>query len=122
MNNRTDELAQRRQAALVGGGEKRIAQQHQKGKLTARERLQLLFDDGSFEEIGMLVVHRTTEFGMDAQKYYGDGVVTGYGTIDGRMVFLQAQTINQIRAPKPLAAVMKRNTGQRKFLPVFFRR
>jgi len=91
MNNRTDELAQRRQAALVGGGEKRIAQQHQKGKLTARERLQLLFDDGSFEEIGMLVVHRTTEFGMDAQKYYGDGVVTGYGTIDGRMVFAFAQ-------------------------------
>jgi propionyl-CoA carboxylase beta chain len=91
MNNRTDELARRRQEALLGGGEARIQQQHQKGKLTARERMLLLFDDGSFEEIGMLVVHRTTEFGMDAQKFYGDGVVTGYGTIDGRLVYAYAQ-------------------------------
>src|SRR5690606_32570792 len=91
MNNRTDDLARRRQDALLGGGEARIEQQHQKGKLTARERIQLLFDDGSFEEIGMLVMHRTTEFGMDTQKFYGDGVVTGYGTIDGRMVYAYAQ-------------------------------
>ena len=60
MNNRTDDLARRRQDALLGGGEARIQQQHQKGKLTARERMQLLFGDGSFEEIGMLVMHRTT--------------------------------------------------------------
>lgn len=91
MINRTDELTRRRREALLGGGEARIQQQHQKGKLTARERLQLLFDDGSFEEIGMMVVHRTTEFGMDSQKFYGDGVITGYGTIEGRMVYAYAQ-------------------------------
>ena len=77
--------------AKLGGGEARIEKQHQKGKLTARERIHFLLDDGSFEEIGILVTHRTTDFGMADQKFYGDGVVTGYGTVDGRLVYVFAQ-------------------------------
>ncbi len=77
--------------ARLGGGEKRIEAQHAKGKLTARERLELLLDEGSFEEVDMLVRHRSTEFGLDKQRFLGDGVVTGYGTIDGRLVFVFSQ-------------------------------
>lgn len=77
--------------AKLGGGEDRIAKQHKKGKLTARERVLLLLDGGSFEEIGILVTHRTREFGMEDQQFYGDGVVTGYGTVDGRPVYVFAQ-------------------------------
>jgi len=77
--------------AKKGGGEKRIAKQHEKKKLTARERINYLLDDNSFEEMGMLVTHRTTDFGMDKEIYYGDGVVTGYGTIDNRLVYVYAQ-------------------------------
>src|ERR1043165_3772415 len=77
--------------AQLGGGEKRIESQHKKGKLTARERLHFLLDEGSFEEIGMLVTHRSTEFGLDKEKYLGDGVVTGYGTVNGRLVYAFAQ-------------------------------
>ncbi len=77
--------------ALVGGGADRIASQHKKGKLTARERIHLLIDEGTFEEIGQLVVHRSTDFGMEKQQYYGDGVVTGYGKINGRLVYVYAQ-------------------------------
>src|SRR5690554_7450180 len=77
--------------AKKGGGEKRIAKQHEKKKLTARERVEYLLDKGSFEEMGILVTHRTTDFGMDKQIYYGDGVVTGYGTINGRLVYVFAQ-------------------------------
>ena len=91
MNKKTKELTRRQDLANLGGGQDRIDQQHAKGKLTARERILLLFDDNSFEEIGMMVVHRTTEFGMDQQQFYGDGVVTGYGTIDGRLVYAYAQ-------------------------------
>jgi propionyl-CoA carboxylase beta chain len=91
MNKKTKELTRRQDLANLGGGQDRIDQQHAKGKLTARERISLLFDDNSFEEIGMMVVHRTTEFGMDQQQFYGDGVVTGYGTIDGRLVYAYAQ-------------------------------
>lgn len=80
-----------RRTALLGGGEKRIEAQHKKGKLTARERLDLLLDDDSFEEFDMFVTHRTKEFGLDKEKYLGDGVVTGYGTIDGRLVFVFSQ-------------------------------
>ena len=72
--------------ALQGGGEKRIAKQHEKKKLTARERIEYLLDPGSFEEIGQLVTHRTTDFDMQDQKFYGDGVITGYGTIGERLV------------------------------------
>lgn len=75
----------------MGGGSARIESQHKKGKLTARERLQLLLDEGSFQEIGMFVTHRSTDFGLENEKYYGDGVVTGYGTIDGRMVYVFSQ-------------------------------
>ncbi|MEQ8629469.1 acyl-CoA carboxylase subunit beta [Ekhidna sp.] len=77
--------------ALKGGGEDRIAKQHEKGKLTARERIDLLLDEGSFEEIGKFVTHRATDFGMDKQKILGDGVVTGYGTIDGRLIYVFSQ-------------------------------
>ena len=77
--------------ALLGGGEKRIAAQHAKGKLTARERIELLLDEGSFEEWDMFVEHRCTDFGMAAETVPGDGVVTGYGTINGRLVFVFAQ-------------------------------
>ena len=79
------------QEALKGGGADRIAKQHEKGKLTARERIDLLLDKGSFQEIGKFVTHRATDFGMDQQKYLGDGVVTGYGTIDGRLVYVFSQ-------------------------------
>ena len=77
--------------AKLGGGEKRIASQHAKGKFTARERIHMLLDDSSFEEFDMFVTHRCTNFGMEKEKYLGDGVVTGHGTIDGRTVFVFAQ-------------------------------
>ena len=91
MSQNKENLARKISEALKGGGEKRIAKQHEKKKLTARERVDYLLDEGSFEEIGILVTHRTTDFGMDKQKYYGDGVVTGYGTINGRLVYVFAQ-------------------------------
>ena len=91
MNKKINELIQRQEQAYLGGGQDRIDQQHAKGKLTARERILLLFDENSFQEIGLLVVHRTTDFGMDQQVFYGDGVVTGYGTIEGRLVYAYAQ-------------------------------
>jgi propionyl-CoA carboxylase beta chain len=83
-----DELARRRAQAKLGGGERRIAAQHAKGKLTARERIDLLLDEGSFEEFDMFVEHRAHEFGMADQKIPGDGVVTGWGTINGRTVYV----------------------------------
>lgn len=87
-----DELEQRRAGARLGGGEKRVAAQHTRGKLTARERLELLLDTGSFEEFDTFVQHRCTDFGMDkAEKIPGDGVVTGWGTVNGRKVFVFAK-------------------------------
>ncbi|MET0170630.1 MAG: acyl-CoA carboxylase subunit beta [Aliihoeflea sp.] len=86
-----EQLEERRSQARLGGGEKRIAAQHAKGKLTARERIEVLLDEGSFEEYDMYVVHRTTDFGMADQKYSGDGVVTGWGTINGRLVYVFSQ-------------------------------
>ena len=100
MNNiqkeKIKELVARRQSARMGGGQKRIDAQHAKGKLTARERLDLLLDKGSFEEFDMFVQHRCTNFGMEKSKFDGDGVVTGMGTIDGRLVYVFAQdfTVN----------------------------
>ena len=90
------ELVERRESAKMGGGQKRIDAQHQKGKLTARERLALLLDEGSFEEFDMFLQHRCTNFGMEKTKSDGDGVVTGMGTIDGRIVYVFAQdfTVN----------------------------
>lgn len=89
--NKTAILEQKKAEALLGGGEKRIEAQHKKGKLTARERIQLLLDEGSFEEIGMFVTHRSTDFGMQNEQYLGDGVVTGYGTINQRLVYVFSQ-------------------------------
>lgn len=84
-------LQKMREAARLGGGQKRIDAQHKKGKLTARERIDLLLDDNSFEEFDMFVTHRTKEFGLEKEKYLGDGVITGYGTIDGRLMFVFSQ-------------------------------
>lgn len=84
-------LEEKRREALVGGGEKRIEAQHKKGKLTARERIHFLLDENSFEELGSMVTHRSTEFGLDKIKFLGDGVVTGYGTIQGKLVYVFAQ-------------------------------
>src|SRR5213080_527091 len=86
-----EELEKRRELARLGGGEKRIAAQHAKGRLTARERLSVLLDPGSFEEYDMFVEHNATDFGMADQKIPGDGVVTGSGTINGRLVYVFAQ-------------------------------
>jgi propionyl-CoA carboxylase beta chain len=86
-----DELDRKNRESLVGGGEKRIEQQHAKGKLTARERIHLLLDEGSFEELGKFVMHRSKDFGLDKEYYLGDGVVTGYGTIHGRLVYVFSQ-------------------------------
>ncbi|MCC7049408.1 MAG: methylmalonyl-CoA carboxyltransferase, partial [Alphaproteobacteria bacterium] len=85
------QLEQKRAAARAGGGERRVKTQHDKGKLTARERIQLLLDTDSFEEWDMFVEHRCTDFGMADQSVPGDGVVTGYGTINGRLVFVFSQ-------------------------------
>ncbi len=85
------QLDELRQQARMGGGQKRIDAQHARGKLTARERLDILLDEGSFEEFDMFVRHRSTEFGMQDDRPYGDGVVTGWGTINGRMVYVFSQ-------------------------------
>lgn len=89
--NKIKELLEKRELAKLGGGQKRIDAQHKKGKLTARERIELLLDEGSFEEFDMFVTHRCTDFGLENQQFYSDGVVTGYGTIDGRLVYVFAQ-------------------------------
>ena len=86
-----DQLDAKRAAARLGGGERRIKAQHERGKLTARERIELLLDPDSFEETDMFVEHRCTEFGMAEQQVPGDGVVTGHGTINGRLVFVFSQ-------------------------------
>ncbi len=86
-----EELEQRRATARLGGGQKRIDAQHKRGKLTARERIELLLDENSFEEFDMYVEHRCTDFGMEDKKIPGDGVVTGWGTINGRVVYLFAK-------------------------------
>ena len=91
MQSKIDILESKIAEAKLGGGQARIDSQHKKGKLTARERLHFLLDEGSFEEIGMFVTHRSVDFGLEREKYLGDGVVTGYGTIDGRLVYVFAQ-------------------------------
>src|SRR6201991_2996737 len=91
LQQKFDELDRKNEESLLGGGEKRIEQQHSKGKLTARERVLLLLDEGSFEELGKFVMHRSKDFGLDKEYYLGDGVVTGYGTIAGRLVYVFSQ-------------------------------
>ncbi|MCK5574915.1 MAG: methylmalonyl-CoA carboxyltransferase, partial [Sphingomonadales bacterium] len=91
MKDILEELEKRREQARLGGGEARIEAQHKRGKLTARERLDILLDEGSFEEMDMFVEHRCTDFGMEGQKIPGDGVVTGTGMINGRLVYVYSQ-------------------------------
>ena len=85
------ELKKRDHLAEEGGGEKRRERQHKEGKMSARERIEFLLDEGTFEETDKLVTHRCNDFGMQDQKYYGDGFITGYGRIEGRLVFVFAQ-------------------------------
>lgn len=91
IENKIQDLLNKREEARLGGGQKRIDSQHKKGKFTARERIEMLLDEGSFEEFDMFVTHRTTDFGLDKQSFLGDGVVTGHGTIDGRVVYVFSQ-------------------------------
>ena len=91
MKENIKELERRKAAAKLGGGEDRIKKQHAKGKLTARERLDILLDDGSFQELDMFVEHRAVDFDMDKQRIPGDGVVTGYGKINGKLVYVFSQ-------------------------------
>lgn len=91
LQQKFNELDRKNAEALLGGGEKRIEQQHAKNKLTARERIHLLLDEGSFEELGKFVMHRCKDFGLDKEYYLGDGVVTGYGTVNGRLVYVFSQ-------------------------------
>jgi len=91
MDSKLKKLEDRIASAHIGGGKRRIDKQHAKQKLTARERINYLLDEGSFEEMGILVTHRSTDFGMEKKLYFGDGVVTGYGTINGRLVYVYAQ-------------------------------
>jgi propionyl-CoA carboxylase beta chain len=89
--SRLDKLARKNQEALLGGGQDKIDAQHKKGKLSARERIALLMDEGTFEELGKFVTHRSSEFGLENQRYLGDGVVTGYGKVNGRLVYVFSQ-------------------------------
>src|SRR6188768_1886868 len=91
MREKLDLLERRVAESEQGGGEGRVKAQHAKGKLSARERLDLLLDEGTFVELDRFVVHRSTDFGLDAQHFYGDGVVTGYGRIEGRLVYVFSQ-------------------------------
>lgn len=91
LQTKYDELHRKNEEALTGGGVKRIEQQHAKGKLTARERVQLLMDEGTFEELGKFVMHRSKDFGLDKEYYLGDGVVTGYGKVNGRLIYVFSQ-------------------------------
>ena len=89
--DRNQDLKDKREASKLGGGQARVEKQHAQGKLTARERLTLLLDEGSFHEVGQFVEHRATSFGLEKNKIPGDGVVTGYGTIHGRLIYVFSQ-------------------------------
>ncbi len=91
IQSKINKLIEMREEASLGGGEKRISAQHKRGKYTARERIDMLLDEGSFEEFDMFVTHRSTNFGMEKTHFLGDGVITGHGTIDGRVVYLYSQ-------------------------------
>ncbi len=113
LNKKVEELRRLKREAELGGGKKRIEVQHQKGKLTARERIQILLDEGSFEEIDMLARHRSTAFGLEKERPLGDGVVTGFGTIDRRPVFVFSQdftvfggSLSEVHAEK-IVKIMK---------------
>ena len=91
MRDKLSLLERRRAESEKGGGDARLKAQHEKGKLSARERLDLLLDEGSFVELDRFVVHRSHDFGLEKQHYYGDGVITGHGRIDGRLVYVFSQ-------------------------------
>ena len=110
MQHILEELDKRREAARMGGGEKRIASQHAKGKLTARERIALLLDEDSFEEFDMFVEHRAVEFGMAEQKVPGDGVVTGWGTINGKRRLRVLQGLHRVRRQRSRAPTRRRSS------------
>src|SRR3974390_3380779 len=93
------ELKRRDSLAESGGGEQRLTAQRKQGKMTARERIEFLLDEGTFEETDRMVTHRCTDFGMQKQKFFGDGFITGYGRIEGRLVFLFAQDFTVFRGP-----------------------
>ncbi|MDX1531128.1 MAG: carboxyl transferase domain-containing protein, partial [Rhodothermales bacterium] len=101
------DLRERRAQARLGGGERRIEKQHEKGKLTARERIDLLLDEGSFHELGTFVRHQVSDFGLDKNRPYGDGVVTGYGTIHGRLVYVFSQDFTVFGGSLGLAHAQK---------------
>ena len=107
MSDRVKLLESRKAEALLGGGEDRIAKQHAKGKLTARERIDMLLDEGSFEELGMFVRHQAHDFGLQKNRPYGDGVVTGYGTINGRTVYVFSQDFTVFGGSLGLAHAQK---------------
>jgi acetyl-CoA/propionyl-CoA carboxylase carboxyl transferase subunit len=90
MDDKIEELREKKREAEKGGGEERIDAQHDKGKMTARERIEYFLDDGTFQEFDQLKTHRCTNFDMEENQPYGDGVVTGYGEVDGRQVFVFA--------------------------------
>ncbi|HBK85723.1 MAG TPA: methylmalonyl-CoA carboxyltransferase, partial [Firmicutes bacterium] len=91
MDKKIEQLAQERQQVLAGGGAKRVAAHKEKGKLTARERIELLLDEASFVEVDPFVKHRAVDFGMDQRQAPGEGVVVGYGTVDGRLIYVSSQ-------------------------------
>ena len=107
------ELEERRENARLGGGQKRIDAQHARGKLTARERIELLLDEGSFEEFDMFISHRCTDFGMENNKPAGDGVITGWGTINGRQVYVFSVRISPSWAVPSLQPMRKRSARSR---------
>jgi propionyl-CoA carboxylase beta chain len=95
MREKLDLLAQRRAESELGGGAARLKAQHDKGKLSARERVDALLDEGSFVELDRFVTHRSSDFGLDKSRPYGDGVITGYGKIHGRLVYVFSQDLDR---------------------------
>ncbi len=108
MDKKLKRLEELKREAELGGGEERLEAQHAKGKLSARERLELLLDEGSFIELDRFVTHRSTEFGLEAMKILGDGVVTGYGQVNGRLIYVVSHNGNAayIKTRKSLTMVI----------------
>jgi acetyl-CoA carboxylase carboxyltransferase component len=107
VDEKRDDLQKKREESQLGGGSRRIEAQHKKGKLTARERIASLLDDGTFEELDSFAVHQSAEFGLDKQRFLGDSVVTGFGTIDGRRIFVYAQDFTVVGGSLSLVAAQK---------------
>jgi len=107
VDEKRDDLQKKREESQLGGGTRRIEAQHKKGKLTARERIASLLDEGTFEELDSFAVHQSSEFGLDKQRFLGDSVVTGFGTIDGRRIFVYAQDFTVVGGSLSLVAAQK---------------